>query len=360
MKKYLIRVLIIALMFLIGCKENNLDSGELYLTDKKEIESVIDVDETIIEELYNDETHKTIEFGEMAFDIESYHIVSQLKTDENGTFTCSVDANKKLPQSDIFIVISKNKIDMLNNKEDIVTYLTGLVNDYNKIKIYNNIKDKSGITHLYSIESGDELYYLVYYDKNSYLIQSDYSRLMYFLFEDFQEVTYEMNRRYLESENTGEIIIQNIVSTIDETVEYNITESKKNNQYFAFLRLVEDPKYEFQLKNKEDEVLLSFFIDVLNMTETIDFSDVNLDGYIDIIVLESNGALNNRYAIYVWDENLDGFVKVKCDEMLSYFEVEDGYIRNWQKADATSGVIQILKWDGNSLLLDSEEEYGSD
>ena len=97
-----------------------------------------------------------------------------------------------------------------------------------------------------------------------------------------------------------------------------------------------------------------------NEDMVIKFLDVNMDGYADIQLLEEEGVKNNSYALYVWDDSDMTFVKVRCDEMLSYFEVHDGYLVNWVKEDSRSGIIQKLIWDKNTLIKESEEQYQAD
>ena len=71
--------------------------------------------------------------------------------------------------------------------------------------------------------------------------------------------------------------------------------------------------------------------------------------------------MNNSYDLYVWDDSTKNFVKVKCKEMLSYFEVQDGYLKNWVKRSANDGVVQKFVWKNkNTLIKESEELYHVD
>ena len=42
-------------------------------------------------------------------------------------------------------------------------------------------------------------------------------------------------------------------------------------------------------------------------------------------------------------------------DMISYFEVYDGYIINWVKESVSSMLIQNLIWNRNNLMMESEE-----
>jgi len=90
----------------------------------------------------------------------------------------------------------------------------------------------------------------------------------------------------------------------------------------------------------------------------IEFQDVNLDGFTDI-VLGTGGTLNEAKDLFIWYASSRNFTKVvfKGFDILSYFEVYDGYIENWVKGSAYAGIIQKLVWNANLLILESEESY---
>lgn len=90
----------------------------------------------------------------------------------------------------------------------------------------------------------------------------------------------------------------------------------------------------------------------------IELQDVNLDGYTDIVA-NTGGTLNEGHELYVWDASSQNFTKIVFEgfDLLSYFEVYEGYIKNWAKETADSGFVQTLIWEGNTLIMDSEEHY---
>ncbi|MCL2884537.1 MAG: hypothetical protein FWF49_03535 [Oscillospiraceae bacterium] len=96
------------------------------------------------------------------------------------------------------------------------------------------------------------------------------------------------------------------------------------------------------------------------MIAGIDFEDVNSDGYTDMVV-NTGGTMNETHDLYIWDNSSKMLTKAIYDgfDMLSYFEVHDGYLMNWVKASANGGVIQKLVWNGNTLTKVSEESYGT-
>lgn len=93
----------------------------------------------------------------------------------------------------------------------------------------------------------------------------------------------------------------------------------------------------------------------------LDFQDVNLDGYIDIVV-NTGGTVNETYELYTWDAASQKFKKVIFNgfDMLSYFQIYDGYIKTWIRGDKDETAIQKLIWDGNTLAIESKEDIKLD
>jgi hypothetical protein len=89
---------------------------------------------------------------------------------------------------------------------------------------------------------------------------------------------------------------------------------------------------------------------------SIELEDVNLDGYTDIAVC-TGGTVNETHDLYIWDTGSHSFIKVgyKGFEMLSWYEVYDGYIRNFiRENDSTNSTMEKLLWNGNNLVKDAE------
>jgi hypothetical protein len=202
------------------------------------------------------------------------------------------------------------------------------------------------------------------YSDESYLVESDYQDLVVYLFKDFIKANYERNNQKIENANS---FTTNINQTIYynknqfDKAEYDIVQGKGGNKYSAELRF-DNKEFlnHFTLNNEKGENLLTLSTNASGYNEdfAIKFIDLNMDGYTDIQFMEAEGAMNNSYALYVWDDSANNIVKVKCDEMLSEIEVHDGYLYNWQKADAVSGARQKLVWKNNKTLIkESEEDY---
>lgn len=164
--------------------------------------------------------------------------------------------------------------------------------------------------------------------------------------------------------------ITNITETIYykgdkfEKAVYDIAQGKNGKIYSAELYF-DDKEYAnyFTLKNEKGENLLTLSAGAsgYDNDSAVGFLDADMDGYADIRFLKEEGAMNSEYALYVWDDSAETFVKVKFDGMLSYFESRDGYLLNWLRESADSGVIQKLVWkDKSTLIIESEEPYKAD
>jgi len=90
--------------------------------------------------------------------------------------------------------------------------------------------------------------------------------------------------------------------------------------------------------------------------EGIDFKDVNLDGYMDIVA-NTGGTVNETHDLYIWEASSQNFTKVIYEgfDILSFFEVYEGYIKNFIRGDnPESSVMENLVWDGNKLIKEFE------
>lgn len=139
------------------------------------------------------------------------------------------------------------------------------------------------------------------------------------------------------------------------TAVYDFTQGNDGASFSAEVSLNGQYQYTLTIKKENDEKLLSLSGNASSLNEVVDFLDYNLDGYLDVRVLEQEGTMNNSYALFIWDESTGNFDRAICDEMLSDIEVRDGYLINWVSVDAQSQMMQKFVWDGNTLVKISEE-----
>lgn len=368
MKKIALGTIIIAVLMLVGCSDrvtnSQIDStGSPISTSSSSPTNSPTSNPSNYVKTYKDETHKQIQYGKLSFNIGVFHIVSQTSSDNTEIFTCEIDKGETRPETHMTIKIKEiEKKDFPDTKS--ISYLSGMSPNYEKIRIYSNVTDDSGIISLYSVTGGGLTKYIVCYKDACYLIESDYSNLEVYLFKNNPTANFEVNNLKIECANS---FMTNVNETIYykknkfEKAIYDVIQCKGGTRYFAELSFNnEEYVNNFMLKNEKGENLLTLSAEASGYNEdiAIKFLDANMDGYVDIQFLEEEGTMNNSYALYVWDDSTKNFVKAKFDEILSHFEVHDGYLKNWVKESANSGVIQKLVWKNkNTLIKESEEPY---
>ncbi|EMS72533.1 hypothetical protein [Ruminiclostridium cellobioparum] len=307
---------------------------------------------------YDDETHKNVQYEELSFNIGSYHIVSDSSSNNIETFKCEIDKSEGYSWTKTYMTITVREMEKkeLHDTNSIVAYLSDRYPNYEKINIYNNVTDNSGIISLYIASQGDQTKYVVSYKEACYLIESDVNEV--YLLKNYPSEYYEVHNQKIECANSN-------ITTVNETISYNKSEFEKadydiiqginGTKYSAELSRDKEYQYHFTLKNEKLENLLTLST-YGQFDEVIKILDVNMDGYADIRFLEEPGTFNNSYSLYVWDDSAKDFDKVKCEEMISEFDVHDGYLLNHQKADANSVVSQKLVWKNNNTLIKAAEE----
>ncbi|WP_372999648.1 hypothetical protein [Lutispora sp.] len=353
--KRIVLIIIIFLLILVGC--NDITTQKQLDTSIETIEQQGQSNSSYNIETYQDETHKEIQYGKLSFGLDLYHIVSYIRSDNEVTFKLEIDEGKVRPKTQMTIIIKEIEKQNFNNNDSTVEYLSNMFQAYETISIYTDIKDVSGITDLYSVTGQGMTKYIVCYNDTWYLIESDYNKLKHMLFENRQKANYEINNHQIECTNSFTAYVKETILSDYNKVKYEIIQGKDETKYYAELSLDKEYQFKFVLNNEKGENLLTLSTRSSDFHDVVKFIDVNMDGYVDVRFLEISGTMNNNYKLYVWDNLTNGFTKVKYDEILSYFEVYDGYLLNWQKKDAQSGIIQKLIWEGNTLVKESEELY---
>lgn len=368
MKRIALGIIIVAVLMFVGCGKVETPSSEVTTIEQQEQSdstasspsSTQTTSPSDDAKTYEDETHKEIQYGKLSFNIGSYHIVSDVRSDSTETFKCEIDKGVTRPETQMTITIQEIEKQEFLNTESIISYLSDMSPEYEKIKIYYNVTDDSGISGLYSVIEGSQTKYVVCCRDSFYLIESDYSKLSNYLFKNDPTANYEVNNQKIECADSFTAYVNDIISYNDNKAVYDVTQGKDKTAYSAELSGGEDSQYNFTLKNEKDQNLLTLSTYASDIKDVIKFLDVNMDGYADIQFLEEEGTMNNSYALYVWDDSAKNFIKVKCDEMLSNIEVHADYLLNLVKEDGQSGVRQKLLWDKNTLVKESEEKYQTD
>lgn len=161
MKKLALGAIIIAVMMLVGCSDgvtnSQLDSTRSPVSSSTSSPANSpNSDPSNYVKTYKDETQKQIQYGKLSFNIGVFHIVSQTRSDNTEIFKCEIDKGETRPETHMTIKVKEIERKDFPDTESIVSYLSDISPNYEKIRIYNNVTDDSGIISLYSV-TGDGL-----------------------------------------------------------------------------------------------------------------------------------------------------------------------------------------------------------
>jgi len=139
----------------------------------------------------------------------------------------------------------------------------------------------------------------------------------------------------------------------DNSTIYEVTQESEQSVYTVELSQDSSGNSSIYIISEGKELQL---INLNYHIHDIEFLDVNLDGYIDMQLIQW-GALNDVHYLYLWDPFEQHFLEVMYQgfDMLSYYVIHDGYLINWAKESQNSVLKQKLIWDKNILILESEE-----
>lgn len=306
---------------------------------------------------YSDENYKKINIGKLSVDLNPFHIVSE--TFNGSDYIIGYKEDQSISSNDSPVenmIIREMKNLKLMDRESIKSYLIKMMPSYEKIRIYNNITDDSGITYLSVIFGGSKSYCIVNFGDTSYLIDSNLNFVEDYIIDTVGNIAnYEERKQNVECANSFSASIHKSIDYEIEIVKYEIIQGKNGKKYSAELNnFGEFERSNFTLKNDNDKNMLNITLAGGGIEGDITFIDVNLDGYVDIQALDEPIGNNSTYNLYVWDESVNNFFKVKCDTEISTFEVYDGYLSTWVRGG------ELIWKDNKTLVKESEEEYHTD
>lgn len=299
---------------------------------------------------YNDETRTELRYETFCASTPyRYYLKSETVSDSGAVFKCSPNGDWNIPNDDVFITVEKI-VETPFETWNAVAFLTGFVDNFTYIRIYEGIDDDTGITDLYCVGSETDEKAYARFGGEWYMVSAD---------ANVSEIWFSS----VPSPQPTLAIYSNgsVTETIDNANDAHTYEITHDGSVVYTVSLERnEAEVALEIRNSSGERVMELANELWGNQRVVEFFDLNTDGYMDISVMTKDGALNTDHDLYVWDNEDGAFVPVSCDEMLSYFEVSEGYIRNWQKRDSQSGVVQKFIWEGYSLILDSEESYTVD
>jgi hypothetical protein len=115
--------------------------------------------------------------------------------------------------------------------------------------------------------------------------------------------------------------------------------------------------FRIQLFDVNNNLQQSFSLDCEGVAG-MEFRDVNTDGYTDMVI-NTGGTMNETHDMYIWDISSKNFIKVVYDgfEMLSFYEVYDGYMENFLRGPTPEeSELLYLIWHENVLTVVEESD----
>ena len=157
-------------------------------------------------------------------------------------------------------------------------------------------------------------------------------------------------------------IMENVID--EQTKEYSIGRNKDGKEYKILAKSIETSRaYENTIELYDGEELIQTIQWDTMFIDFPVFEDLNLDGYIDMVLYDMESMYNSEHILYTWDAQKSQFEKVLYDGVISRFEIEDGNdmrIIN-QYRNENGEVQETLQWEGNALVkIDEQYIEGGD
>lgn len=359
-------ILFIALIFILilgnSCGMEKRNMQEMPDADNGVSSEVQSEEEEINEIIYEDESHRMISYGDISFKVMFYHVIREVTEDQKVTFYCERDSDEGWPPEINKMVSIQDCFDLeVDTFEEAVLYFNSL-GTYYMIESYPDIKDDSGITKIYGA-IGDISRFLVYKNPSIYLIESDDRTIDVDLLKNRISAAERIyNRTVACAKGVTTDITENILYR-EREASYEISENGKivftaqleiTGEYPSQSRLwlfdssgneIQEINWEFPWGGEDNYPK---------------FSDVNMDGMVDLQLVVDDAPSYEIYDFYIWNTEEMNYQKVEYDGVLAEIQVYDGYLLNWVKNGVNSYVIEKLAWNGNKLVKESEEIISAD
>lgn len=311
---------------------------------------------------YDDESHKQVEYGDISFDLSSFHIVTETTAESYKKFHCELNTGESCERDEVDYSIEK--IDSIDNKEAAEEYIKGRIGEYQALDTFDNIEDKSGITQMYEARTETGAYCVVICNGTTYYTTTTDIGMSYDMLDSSIDETTRKEIKNVPCGQGIESLVQSEISHRDLTGTYSITQNMDSTEYTANLSIdfneeEYEYKYCFELSDGTGSQIQNLEWKT-NFENYPEFMDLNQDGYLDLKIVIDNTPRYDINQLYIWDATKQSFEKVKSSETIGYFEVNDGYLKNWVNNKKGTYVCQKLVWDGISLVKESEEKSAPD
>lgn len=144
----------------------------------------------------------------------------------------------------------------------------------------------------------------------------------------------------------NDVALSATIMQMKNNTTYQLNLEKKAEPEDCILISIDSPDGDkLQVIEEKCNVFSPYYLDHI-----VTFDDFNCDGYVDMAVVVSEGAMNVIYQLYVWSPNEEQFLKVACDKPLHDPEVRDGMLVDVGKLGAAEREITYFKWKNEYTL----------
>lgn len=346
-------------------KDKVVENYKRYVSLLKKDAQIPDRVKKIIEyksETYKDEKHIKINLGNDFFNLEGYHVVLYEKNNGIEKYICRNNKNNFDLLSNFDITIKPIENPKTTNIDSILAYVKNNYQTYNSVSIYLDIYGDSKITKLFVVKEDEKTNYIVAFKDSWFLLESQNAILDLMLFDTYNNYkadntpNFVLENLTIKCSKNNKVILEKISRPNDNRIDYRFTQ-EKNEIEFTGMVFKNKETYNFVLKDKKGNSLLSLLTEENSPDNIVRFEDLNMDGYLDFAFLSEPNGWEGYYELFTWNNDKKKFEKVNGVK-LSHFEISGEYIKNWEKSDY-GYKLQTFIWKGSSLKKINEKDVKS-
>lgn len=361
MKKIKIRIIILlALLLLMGCGVPQSDDIQLVQDVQQEgnTDTLVKLEEELSDHQDADQKERDI-LDEILGECLSDYQIHKSENEEWVLYECE-------PTGDFLYTEGSTVAVKKEFKEGAFTYETAKSFlkewiDYDAMWNYTDSDNEYGITELFKASQDDEAYYLIEVGSGSYFVRVQ-GKLHLQSELGLWASDYVINQYSETIIECADGIQTHVISDISygqKKAWYEFTVNE-NEVYRAVLECEEGTdatQYHFLISHEDDEIQNINWTnwDGFYQPGYPSFLDVNMDGYMDMMVAVYSYPSFDVHELYIWNPEERCFEKVIYDGILANIEVREDSVWNWIR-NGSGYILETLQWKGNELILASTEE----
>ncbi len=265
---------------------------------------------------YTDEENKTVSYGDLHFKLNNYHITSMKENTGDIEYTLKGDNGSLSSDEEFSFSIKESNRPQLKSIDDMIVYAESFFKNYDDLKVFYDISDDYGMVGFFFFFNNHEkntnkqANYLIFYPNKTYEIENTSIFIMSSIYSNSYEPSYEHEYKEFSSENATLANMEGKYFYSENKAEITVTQSKTNTKHFIEI-ISNETGHTIEVKNSDGQVLIHSMVvgdDCYN--EFIKVSDLNGDGYGDLEIMSAQGARNNVYNGYIYNQDNNDFTDI--------------------------------------------------